>query len=156
MKKVFILLVLTMITIMLSPSTNQAQGRNNKVTNVAAKPVATGDEVWVVVNVIKADKREQFEKFVFEIFWPAAKKLSLDDQKAFKATRVLTPTQANEDGTYSYLFIMDPVIPGVDYSIEKFLIKMYGKEKAAEYGKMFDETYDRPQISYSQKQSPVH
>ena len=156
MRKVFVWLVLAIVATTLVPSTNWAQGKNKKASAVTAKPVATGDEVWVVVNTIKADKREQFEKFVFEIFWPAAKKLSLADQKVFKATRVLTPTQANEDGTYSYLFIMDPVIPGADYSIEKFLIKMYGKEKAAEYNKMFDETAVKPQIGYTQKQSPVH
>ncbi len=156
MKKVFVLLVLALVATTLTPSTNWAQGKNKKVRNVTAKPVATGDEVWVIVNTIKADKREQFEKFVFEIFWPGAKKLSMADQQAFKSTRVLTPTKANEDGTYTYLFIMDPVIPGANYSIDKFLIKMFGEKKAAEYGKMFDETAVKPQIDYIQKQSHLH
>jgi hypothetical protein len=42
-----------------------------------------GDTVGVFVNHIKADKRQQFEKFVHEIFWPMAKKLSPLDQHVF-------------------------------------------------------------------------
>jgi hypothetical protein len=156
MKKALVLLALTIITTALLPHNNWAQGKNKKTGNATGKTAAAGDEVWVAVNTIKADKREQFEKFIFEIFWPAAKKLSQEEQKAFNYTRVLTPKQANEDGTYTYIFIMDPVIPGAHYQIEKYLIKMYGEKKGAEYWKVFEETAAKPQIGYAQKQSRLY
>ncbi|HEX5154125.1 MAG TPA: hypothetical protein VFW07_21910 [Parafilimonas sp.] len=112
-----------------------------------------GDTVWVLVNHIKADKREQFEKFVSEIFWPMAKKLNAQDQKVFHQTRVLYPVKPETDGTYSYLFIMDPVIAGGDYDIEHLLQKMYGEQKGAEYMLMFNETAAGDQTWYVTVQS---
>ena len=46
------------------------------------------DTVWVIVNPVKADKRAQFEKFINEVFWPGAKKLSAKEQQVFNQTRV--------------------------------------------------------------------
>ena len=36
--------------------------------NVVASP---GESMWVILNHVKADKRQQFEKFVYEILMPA-------------------------------------------------------------------------------------
>lgn len=60
-----------------------------------------GDTVWVIVNHIKADKRQDFERFVHEIFWPMAKKLKAEDQRLFRQTRVLHPVAA-ENRNYFY------------------------------------------------------
>ncbi|WP_157780978.1 hypothetical protein [Hymenobacter sedentarius] len=99
-----------------------------------------GDTVWVVINHVKADKRAQFERFVTEIFWPMAAKLGPADQRTFRQTRVLNPVRPEADGTYSYFFVMDPVITGANYDILTLLKKMYGNEKAAAYFKQFTES----------------
>ncbi len=112
------------------------------------KRAAEGDTVWVLLNHIKYDKRQQFEKFIDETFWPKAADLDAGDQMAFNQTRVLYPTEMNDDSTYTYVFIMDPAIPGEDYSISKFLTKMYGEEKAKEYLDMFEAWYASPQTRY--------
>ena len=112
-----------------------------------------GDTVWVLINYVKADKREQFEKFVNEIFWPMAKKLSAQDQELFNQTRVLYPVHPEEDGTYNYFFIMDPVISGGNYDIEGLLKKMYDPPKAEAYLKLFNETTSREQTGYVLVQS---
>lgn len=125
-----------------------------KQTNITGRKMAAeGEKVWVIINHINADKRQQFEKFIHEIFWPMAAKLGSQDQQVFRQTRVLHPTKAEEDGTYSYIFIMDPIIEGGDYDIDNLLKKMYGAEKAAEYGKMFDETKSREQTQYLEVQT---
>ena len=109
---------------------------------------AAGDTVWVVVNPVKADKRAQFERFVNEIFWPSAAKLGAADQRTFRQTRVLNATRPEADGTYSYLFIMDPVLKGASYDILALLTKVYGKEKAAGYHKLFMESLAGKQRTY--------
>jgi hypothetical protein len=114
---------------------------------------STGQTVWVIVNPVKADKRAQFERFVNEIFWPSAAKMSAADQQAFRHTRVLNPTKPQPDGTYAYLFIMDPVLKGVSYSIVPLLKKAYGDAKAAEYNKLFTESLAGEQITYVSTQS---
>lgn len=112
-----------------------------------------GNTVWVLLNHVKPDKRKQFEKFIHEIFWPTAEKLEPADQQVFRQTRVLHPVKPNEDGTYTYVFLMDPLIPDADYSILNYLKKMYGEEKANEYYKMFTESLNRPQEGYKVIQS---
>jgi hypothetical protein len=153
MKRNLWLAILTMMTLALLATADYAQGKGKKPARLQA---AEGAEVWVVVNTIKADKREQFEKFVFEIFWPAGRKLTGLGQKAFLHTRVLLPTKANEDGTYTYLYLMDPVIKGANYDIETFLRQMFSAEKAREYGQMLEDTYARPQTDFIQKQSRLY
>ncbi len=122
---------------------------------VPAARAATGDTVWVLVNRIKADKREQFERFVEE-FWASSLKLGETDpteRRVFQHTRVLNPTRPNADGTYTYIFIMDPVIPGGNYDIESTLKRMYPADEAARRLKMFEETLAGEQSGWTVVQS---
>jgi hypothetical protein len=112
-----------------------------------------GDTVWVIINHVKADKRQQFEQFVHQVFWDSASKLSAADQQVFRQTRVLHPTVPEKDGTYSYIFLMDPYIPGGNYNISALLNKMYGEPKASQYNKMLDETTTKSQTQYLEVQS---
>ena len=120
-----------------------AQSTQNTRANAAE-----GDSVWVIVNHVKPDKREQFEQFVHEVFWPSAQQLSPEEQRAFSSTRILHPVGPEADGTYSYIFFIDPIIQGFNYGIIDNLEKMYPKEKAAEYDRMFSETMAREQTQY--------
>jgi len=132
----------------------RAQSTASSNLRAAIRPrAAEGDTVWVFVNHIKPDKRQQFEHFVHDLFWPMASQLGKSDQQVFGQTRVLYPIKAEADGTYSYLFIMDPVITGGNYDIKSLLTKMYGPEKATEYNKMYDETAAREQTGYTLIQS---
>lgn len=109
-----------------------------------------GELVWVLLNHVKADKREEHENFVENILIPAAEKI---DTTALRHTRFLHPTEQNEDGTYTYVFLMDPVIEGAEYEIEILLTKAYGEEKAKEYGQQWDDSLASPQVAYSLIQS---
>lgn len=118
--------------------------QSNATAYQAARP---GDSVWIFINHVKPDKRAQFEKFVHEVFWPMAQKLNKSEHRYFEKTRVLSPVAPEADGTYSYLFIMDPVLPGSSYELEPYLKKMFG-DKWQEYGTMFGETQAREQTAY--------
>jgi hypothetical protein len=124
-------------------------------TTTATRQVAKeGDTVWVLANHIKSDKRQQFERFIHEVFWDSSSKLSSqEEQRVFRQTRVLHPTRQEKDGSYTYLFIMDPYIPGANYDIGQFLDKIYGPPKAAEYMKMLEETQKGEQTAYFVVQS---
>jgi hypothetical protein len=106
----------------------------SQTTHSVAKPNET---VWVIANSVKANKRAQYERFVHEILWAGAKNLSAADQKLFKQSRIMHPTKPEADGSYTYLFIIDPVIKGADYGIESVLKKEYGAQKGKEYFKLF-------------------
>ena len=136
--------------LMLLAVATQAVGQSKSPVRPMAR---SGEGVWVCLDPIKKDKRAQYERFLHEIFWAGAAKLSAADQRVFRQTRILHPTKAEADGTYSYFFVMDPVIKGANYDIESMLTKMYGKAKATEYFKLYTTAHARPQVFYEVAQS---
>lgn len=97
---------------------------------------ARGDTVWVILNHIRPEKRAQFERFLHEIFWPGGQRVGQADPvvaRTFAQTRILHPTGANKDGTYTYAFLMDPVLGNADYTILNLLKKAYPAAEAERY-----------------------
>jgi len=128
------------------------QKETGQDANVARETIraAEGEQVWVVLNHVKADKLEQHLHFVNDILLPAAEKI---DPVAFRHTRFLHPVEQNEDGTYTSVFLMDPVIKGTDYSFEPLFKKAYGEDKVEEYVQLWDESLASPQVGYAVIQS---
>ena len=116
-----------------------------------------GELVWIILNHVKPDKREQFEEFMNimnQIFDDLAKegKLSADEAMVIKQMRLLHPTEANEDGSFTYVFLMDPWIEGVKSRTSYWLRQKYSEEEAKKYGQMFGDSLMHPQTSYMLKQ----
>ena len=93
------------------------------------KVAQQGQPVWVVVHQVKADRRSDFENFVRNTLVPAIDQSKAGNAQAVQHTRFLIPGEPEPDGSYRYMFVMDPVIEGVDYSIENMMIDKYGEEK---------------------------
>ncbi len=117
---------LTLVLFILCGLGYGAAGQTRPVARQMAK---AGEEVHVWAYPVKADKRKQYEHFVHDIFWPGARKLPAREQQVFRQTRVMHPVKANADGSYTYLFIMDPMVKGGDYDIESLIKKMYGAKQ---------------------------
>ena len=111
------------------------------------KRAVEGDEVWVLLNHVKADKWEEHKDFVLNILIPAAEKIV---PKEMGHTRFLYPTEPNEDGTYTSVFLMDPVVQDGNYDILDILKKEYGEEQAEQYY----ERWATDQVGFSVIQSP--
>jgi len=123
---------------------------NNK--NVVA---SSGESMWVILNHVKADKRQEFEKFVYEILLPALKedaKVDLTSKKIIEQTRMLEPRRANKDSSYTYIWLMDPIVKDADYSYPGILNKVYSPEETKKYISMNDECLVSPQIGFRVKQ----
>lgn len=122
--------------------------------NVARETIRAteGEQMWVLLNNVKADKWEQHKHFVHDILMPAAEKV---DPAAFRHTRFLHPAEPNEDGTYTSVFLMDPLIEGADYTFMGLFTKAYGEEKAKEYVQLWDDALASPQVGYSVIQSAL-
>jgi hypothetical protein len=117
-----------------------------------------GELVWILLNHVKPDKRQQFEEFMDILDKTCMDlvkggKVSPEEAKAYKQMRFLHPTQANEDGSYTYVFLSDPWIEGVESRIGAWLRKKYSEEEAQKYGRMFSDSLMHPQVSYMSKQA---
>lgn len=96
-------------------------------------------KVWIIVSYVKENAKTDYEKWMTDIFFEPMK--TTQDtilKKQFDATRWLTPARQNEDKTWTFVFLMDPVIPKGDYDIEHFLIKTYGEAKGKDYFKQYE------------------
>lgn len=102
------------------------------------------DTIWILYNYVKADKVEDFIKFSDDL-WRLASK---ENSPAARSARMLEPLGANEDGTYTFIYLMDPMVntPGA-YAFLPPLTREYGEEKAREIIKTgFTDALTRPQV----------
>jgi hypothetical protein len=105
----------------------------------AQTPPTKGEKVWIIVNYIRETAKSDYEKWMTDVFF-APMKTTQDPilKKQYDATRWLTPAKQNKDKTWTYVFIMDPVIPNGDYDIESHLVKTYGEQMGKAYMKQFE------------------
>lgn len=106
----------------------------NTSNPTAPARAAENDTVWVIWNHIKGDKVAQFEDFNFNILEPAASEYY---PQMRNTVRTLRPTEANEDGTWTYFYLMDPANNPDGYDMLVPLSAKYGRAQALEYLTMF-------------------
>jgi hypothetical protein len=109
-----------------------------------------GEDVWVILNHVRAEKHETFEDFLHEILMPA---LAHIHPETYNKTRVLHPSIPNRDGTWTYIFLMDPVVPDGMYSVSAILYQFYRPELADKYMQIWTESLACPQVEYDMTQS---
>ena len=109
-----------------------------------------GEDMWVVLNHIRAEKREIFEHFLHAILMPAVAHV---EPEVYNKVRVLHPTMPNKDGSYTFIFLMDPLVSDGEYSIENILHEFYKPEVAKGYMKVWEECQEIPQVEYDVVQS---
>ena len=116
---------------------------------------SSAESMWVILNHVKADKRQQFEKFAYEILLPALKEKAKSDlisKQIIDQTRMLEPMRANKDSSYTYIWLMDPLVKDANYSYPGILGQVYSPEETKKYISMNDECLVGPQVSYRVKQ----
>jgi hypothetical protein len=115
-----------------------------------------GDEVLIVVTYVKDESKSDFEKWINDVLYAALNKttnpMKIDQ---LKVTRWLEPTQQNEDKTWTYVWIMDPIIPNTDYDIPTFLNKEYGEEKGKEHWEKYQTFWAKPVEVHALKQTSL-
>jgi ketosteroid isomerase-like protein len=92
----------------------------------------TGETIWIVTYYVKADKGSDFVAFIKNELMPALDMSDMNQAQAIAQTRLLEPKQADKNGNLKYIFIMDPVVDGVNYDMGKVLAKKHGEEVGKE------------------------
>src|SRR5689334_4751725 len=109
-----------------------------------------GEPMWVLINHIGAEKRNEFEHFLHVILMPA---VAHTHPEVYNKTRVLHPQAPNEDGSYTYIFLMDPLVKDGIYNVREILMGYYNAAQVEEYMRLWDEALLTPQIEYDVIQS---
>ncbi len=91
----------------------------------------TGDVISVDLLSVSDDHKQEFETWVADVLYDALYKSDNPMKKAqLNAVRWFEPMSQNEDGSWSYCWIMDPIIPKTVYDIELFLKQELGADEA--------------------------
>jgi hypothetical protein len=84
-----------------------------------ARPVMNtdeGDTIVIIVHQVRANQREEYERWMSEVWWPAVQKAAAkfpQAQAVFPHRSRFVPTEPADDGTYTYFFIYPPTDPGL-------------------------------------------
>ena len=113
-----------------------------------------GDTLFLAFLDVKPESKEEFEQLSHEMLFD---RISEADQQAefiSTKTRILHPSEANEDGTYTYLIMFDPMYSGeYNFTTSNLYSKIYGEEKGKELDAQLAETVAGAQKSYTMIQS---
>jgi hypothetical protein len=76
------------------------QERHDK--SLVAGRAAEGERVTICIETIKADKKAVFDRLLHDVLGPAGLEAN---SRVFENTRLIEPSEANPDGTWSYVSI---------------------------------------------------
>ena len=115
-------------------------------------------EVFLIVNHVKGDRRQQFERLLREDLEPATRRASQGapyfspSEVAYDTRprrRTLHPQQEEPDGTYTYVFVFVPASPGETPSLEQLFLSVgMAPERVAGVLRSFEDSFARPPEQY--------
>ena len=132
---------------MLSATTVFAQAAPAAAPAQAAAPsqfVFSGDG-GLILNFVKADKTADFESVLNKLKEGLAKSEKAERKAMAAGWKVFKATEAGPGGAVIYVFIMDPVAKGQEYSVGNLLVEAFGAEGQTLY-KTYSEAYANPAI----------
>lgn len=86
-------------------------------------------QMLVIFNQIRPEKREEFIRFVSDVLCPAAASLR---PVSICQTRMLEPHVVNEDGSYTYVVLLDPAFQEIDEPVRTILTRAHGEDGSKE------------------------
>lgn len=106
-----------------------------------------GDTVYIVEYTVTPARRDQFERFFTEAYFPALRQVAKTDTSAARVlhqSRLLSPARPSEDGTLSYLLVLDPVVHGERYDLAALLRRVYPAAESDRRYRQLTESWARP------------
>jgi hypothetical protein len=98
----------------------------------APKMTFEGDTaLWTVA--IKPDKTADFEKIVAKLHEGLNKSDKPERKQQAAGWKVMRLAKPLQDGNVAYVHIINPVVPGADYTVMQALYEMYPEERQALY-----------------------
>jgi len=113
-----------------------------------------GDTLFLAFLEVKADGKEEFERLSHEMLFDRISEADQQAQYIASRVRMLHPSEANDDGTFSYLVIFDPMYSGrYNFTVDNLFAQIYGEERGKELDEQFGKTLAGEQRSYLMVQS---
>ena len=111
----------------------------------APNPFVFSTDGGVILNFVKADKAADFEMVMGKLKEAFAKSEKPKRKAQAAGWKYFKATEPGPNGAVIYVFIMDPVATGAEYSVGNILAEVLGAEGQALY-KTYSESYANPAI----------
>ena len=111
----------------------------------APNPFVFPGDGGVILNFVKADKAADFEMVLGKVKEALAKSEKPERKQQATGWKVFKASEPGPNGAVIYVFIMDPVVKGGDYSVGQILVEGFGAEGQALY-KTYSDAFGTPAI----------
>jgi hypothetical protein len=111
----------------------------------AANPFLFNSDGGLILNFVKADKTADFEMVMGKLKEALAKSEKPERKAQAAGWKYFKATEPGPNGAAIYVFIMDPVAKGSEYSVGNILVEGFGAEGQTLY-KTYSESYANPAI----------
>ncbi len=126
---------------------HQSAAHTTPTPTAAGTRAAPGDTLLIVEYIVAPARREQFERFFTDAYFPAMRQMAKSDTgvaRVLHQSRLITPTRQSGDGTLSYLLVLDPVVAGESYDIAALLRRVYSPAESSRLYRQLTESWARP------------
>lgn len=115
-----------------------AQAAPAAQADAAKSPFMFAGDGAMVLNYIKADKTADFEMVVEKIKEALAKSENPDRRRQSQGWKIFKAAEPGPGGSVLYVWVVDPVAAGTEYSVSAILTEGFPAEAAALYKTLAD------------------
>jgi hypothetical protein len=112
----------------------------------APNPFVFPGDAGVILNFVKADKTADFEMVLGKVKEGLAKSEKPERKQQATGWKVFKASEPGPSGAAIYVFIMDPVATGAEYSVGNILVEAFGQTDGQALYKTYSESYANPAI----------
>jgi len=107
--------------------------------------VVFGGDAGLILNYIKTDKAADFEAVIARLKEALQKSQAPERKQQAAGWKVFKSPEPAGEGQVLYVFVVDPVVKGADYSVSKILYEVFPTE-AQDLYKKYADSYSKGQL----------
>ncbi|HEV3139553.1 MAG TPA: hypothetical protein VGY57_03505 [Vicinamibacterales bacterium] len=111
----------------------------------APSPFVFNSDAGVILNFVKADKTGDFEMVLGKLKEALAKSEKPERKAMAAGWKIFKAQETGAGGVAIYVFVIDPVAKGSEYSVGNLLVEAFGAEGQTLY-KTYSDSYGSPAI----------
>jgi hypothetical protein len=112
----------------------------------APNPFVFPGDGGVILNFVKADKTADFEMVMGKLKEALAKSDKPERKAQAAGWKYFKASEPGPGGAVIYVFVMDPVAPGAEYSVGNILVEVLGSTEGQALYKTYSDSYANPAI----------
>ena len=112
----------------------------------APNPFVFNGDGGVILNFVKADKTADFEMVMGKLQEALAKSEKPERKAQAAGWKYFKAAEPGPNGAVIYVFIMDPVSKGAEYSVGNILVEVLGATEGQALYKTYSDSYANPAI----------